>query len=390
MKRKRSVFIGVFAFLLLFCGLTFAATRQLKLTVFYSPHCQKCLKMKKEAIPQLQKKFQNQLSIEYKNLDEPQNFGLLLGLQHKYDSQMEIVLPVFYSEGRFLYGNKADLNSLTEMVRASLGSDPPQDPDLPQADFVSRFKEFNPLLIAGAGLIDGINPCAFTVIVFFMSFLAVEGYKKKELIVIGLSFILAVLVVYILLGVGLFGFLYTLKGFWAVSRAVNYLIGIFSIFLGFCAVYDIGKFRKTGSTQDLILQLPRSIKNRIQAVIGSHYRKPRSPQGPGDRRGLVHLIISAFACGFLISLLEAVCTGQTYLPTIGYILKTSSLKLRALWYLVLYNLMFILPLLVIFLFAVFGTTSEKFSGFFKKRLIFVKILMAVLFFGLGGLLIWNG
>ena len=93
--------------------------------------------------------------------------------------------------------------------------------------------------------------------------------------------------------------------------------------------------------------------------------------------------------GFLVSLLEAVCTGQAYLPTISFILKTTPLKLQAMGYLLLFNVMFVVPLLIIFIFAVFGVTSERFSKVFKKYLSVIKVLMAVLFFGFGIFLIWR-
>jgi len=93
--------------------------------------------------------------------------------------------------------------------------------------------------------------------------------------------------------------------------------------------------------------------------------------------------------GFLVSLLEAVCTGQTYLPTITFILKTTTLKLHALAYLVIYNLMFVVPLFIIFIFALLGITSGQFSNFLKKHLLLIKLLMAILFFGLGIFLIWR-
>jgi len=131
------------------------------------------------------------------------------------------------------------------------------------------------------------------------------------------------------------------------------------------------------------LQLPVPIKNRIHAVIGEHYRKP------DGKKKLAGLAISALATGFLVSLLEAVCTGQTYLPTIVFILQGYK-DLKASLYLVIYNLMFVIPLFVIFLFALFGATSQEFSGFMKKRLGSVKILMSLLFFGLGVYLIWRG
>jgi hypothetical protein len=63
--------------------------------------------------------------------------------------------------------------------------------------------------------------------------------------------------------------------------------------------------------------------------------------------------------------------------------------LQAAGYILLYNVMFILPLFIIFLLALWGVTSEQFSGFLKKNLAAIKIIMAALFFSLGVLLVYT-
>lgn len=107
------------------------------------------------------------------------------------------------------------------------------------------------------------------------------------------------------------------------------------------------------------------------------------------RRGIWGLLMSALIAGFLVSIIEAVCTGQVYLPTIIFVLKTAVLKLQALAYILIYNIMFILPLVAIFLFALLGVTSEQFARFLKKHLVAIKIVMAVLFFTLGIVLVYS-
>jgi cytochrome c biogenesis protein CcdA len=256
-------------------------------------------------------------------------------------------------------------------------------------DLQEYLKSFKPLAVVGAGLVDGINPCAFTVIVFFVSFLALQGYRKRELFAIGLTFILAVFITYLLIGLGLFNFLYRIRSFWAVAKAVNIGIGLLSILLGFLAVADFIKYRKSKDTENMFLQLPKVIKERIHSVIGGHYRRLKTGGG-SPAKTLLGLMLSALITGFLVSLLEAVCTGQLYLPTIAFVIKSGSLSARAVFYLLLYNLMFILPLAAIFLFALFGATSNEFSKFLKKHLGSIKILMSLMFFGLGILLLWRG
>jgi len=351
-----------------------------KLIIFYSPTCHKCAEVKNDLMPKIKKEFKDQITIEYLDINNIENYKFLLSLKEKYMKDLEIVMPVFYLEGNFLNGRDDLRNKLSKFIVNALKSSG-REGRLPAVDLVMHFKSFTPIIIISVGLVDGINPCAFTVIVFFISFLALQGYKKKELTVICLSFIFAVFLTYLLIGLGIFNFLYQLKGFWILTRIFNISIGIFSIVLGVLAIYDFLKFKKTGDTEGLLLQLPQSIKNRIHYVIGLHYRK--------TRKDIFRLVITALFTGFLVSILEAICTGQTYLPTITFILKTTDLKLQALVYLLLYNFMFILPLLIIFFFALLGATSGQFAHFLKRHLLGIKILMAVLFFGLGIFLIWR-
>jgi cytochrome c biogenesis protein CcdA len=125
-------------------------------------------------------------------------------------------------------------------------------------------------------------------------------------------------------------------------------------------------------------------------VIGMHYRKPKDPLESSQHKPLLFkLIISAFVSGFLVSILEAVCTGQLYLPTITFIFKTTPLRFRAFLYLILYNAMFVVPLLAVFLFAFFGVTSNQFAQFIKKHMLSIKFIMAIIFIGLGIFLIWR-
>lgn len=392
MSSSKYIFTSVFllAFLLIsVCGYPKEGNAAApKLIVFFSPGCHKCIEAKSQVIPEIEKEFAGKIEIEYRDINDIENYKYLLALRENNNSKIEIDLPVFFFKGKFLNGKSELRKDLKSLIAGSL-KEPGVEEQIPAIDLIARFKDLKSVAIAGAGLTDGINPCAFTVIVFFISFLALQGYRKRELIVIGLSFIFSVFLTYLLLGLGLFNFLYRIKGFWIVTKILNISVGIFSIALGVLAVCDFFKYRKTKNAEGLFLQLPQTVKNQIHSVIGMHYRKPKGQEPVFQRQHMFRLLISALITGFLVSLLEAVCTGQLYLPTITFVLKTTPLKLHALGFLLLYNLMFIAPLLAIFTFALFGVTSGQFAKFMKKHLLSIKILMAVIFFALGAFLIWR-
>ena len=83
--------------------------------------------------------------------------------------------------------------------------------------------------------------------------------------------------------------------------------------------------------------------------------------------------------GLIISILELACTGQIYLPVIISMSTMPELRGRATLFLVLYNLMFIVPLIIVFILAYYGTTSKQFTNFLKKHAAAVKIGMAIIF-----------
>jgi len=391
MRKILQKYLLCFSFILFFPAGVLALDKQElpKLIIFHSVNCHECIKVKTQIIPSIEKEFRGKVSFVYLDVGELENYKLFLGLKQESGSTVAFKVPLFYMEGRFLNNEgrvEVNLRNLIQDVLNSLKV----GPSLRPADLTVYFKSFVPLSIIIAGLEDGINPCAFTVIVFFISFLGLQGYRKRELFFIGFAFILAVFLTYLGIGLGVFSFFYRFKGFWIITRFLNITIGLASILFGIFAVYDYLKFKKTGSTDQLILQLPKVIKERIHKVVGFFYRKSTQEKQEGFSPSLGKLIASAFISGFLISLLEAVCTGQVYLPTIAFVLKASSFQLQALGYLLLYNIMFIFPLVVIFALALTGTTSGQFSGFLKKHLGSIKIFMAVLFFCLGIFLIWRG
>ncbi len=359
------------------------------LLFFYSPECHSCAKVKKEVLPEIEKEFKDKIAIEYHNMDDIENVKLFLSLKEKYPSAIGSAPPVFYFEGHFLNGT----NNLKENLKRLLESTPitstHEKENLPNINLVKFFQSLTPFAIITVGLIDGINPCAVTVIVFFMSFLAFQGYRKREIAVVGLIFIGSVYVTYVLIGIGIFGFLYRLQGFWILTKIINITIGCISILFSGYALYDFMKFRKTKSTQDMLLHLPKSVQASIHKVIRQHYVTKDGSSNQEVKRPMFGLMISALVTGFLVSVLEAVCVVKIYLPTIVFVLKTTQYKVKALIYLLLYNLLFVLPLIIIFIFALKGTTSERFAALLKGHLGLVKILMAIMFLCLGIFLLWR-
>jgi len=235
---------------------------------------------------------------------------------------------------------------------------------------IERFKKFGLSTVLVAGFIDGLNPCAFATIVFLVSYLAFLGKKSKEILTYGITFTFGVFIAYLLAGMGLMAGFRQLSGFPLITKGIYLVIAIFAFVLGIISFYDYVLFRR-GQMAKMKLQLPMALKKRVHGIIRKQTRSSKAG------------FIGTFTLGFVIAGTEVVCTGQLYLPTIGYIMTIPGLRAYAFVNLVLYNLMFIIPLSAIFVAAFFGVTSEKMAAVTKEHTGTVKLLTGILFIGLG-------
>lgn len=355
---------------------------KLTVTFFYSPYCKACLDVKTQFLPAVKDKYKDK--IEFKELDtysSSSNLSLLLSLGARF-KEGKVTTPTIWIGDELIVGKKEIESRLEERIEFYLNQMPHTPVRFFKVDILQVFRKLSVFTVVGSGLIDGINPCAFAVIVFFVSFLTVYGYKKREIILVGFSYCFAVFLTYLLIGLGFFEFLYKLAGYYLIIKFFYILVSLFCFSLFTLSLHDYFKFKKTGESDAAVLQLPKFFKKKINIIIGSRLRDKSESKGKNER-GAIDLMLTSFGAGFLVSLLEAVCTGQVYLPTIVFILKNTSLRIKAVTYLVLYNLMFILPLIVIFFLSLLGFSSQKFNNFLKRNVGGIKLLMAVLFFILG-------
>ncbi len=369
----------------------------IKIAIFFSPKCHACREIKEELLPGLADKYKNKIEISHHNIDEEAEFRFLLELEEKNGSLERGSIPKIFVGESMLVGSIQIRENLEKIIegylygkvayRASVKSESvsKEQPDR----IINLFKTFKAGTICWAGLIDGINPCAFTSLIFFLTFLSFSGYRRREVFYIGFFFILSSYLTYFLLGLGLFKFMMKLKAYAVLAEFFYLAVMILVFILGLFSLYDFFVFKKTGKTEDIKLKLPHALRQRIQSLIGKGYRQDaqESSNGEKPRKTLFRLGALAFAVGFLVSILESVCTGQVYFPTIAFITRVPVLRAKAISYLFLYNLMFIIPLLVIFFLTLAGLTSEGFSRLCRRHLAKIKFLTAIFFLSLFFLLL---
>lgn len=358
---------------------------KVEFALFVSPSCVHCNKLKQEYWGQLKQKYQDRIHFTEYDITQSGNHLVFMETAKMYGvPERQLGYPAAAVGSTFLMGYPTQIGTYAEnaIEKALLLREPTRVAAAASEEQAEKaFSQITFWAIVGAGLVDGINPCAFAVIVFFISFLSVYKYTRREIIVVGLAYCIAVFAAYLLLGVGVFKFLYAMRGFAYVIKTF-YIVtaGICLLFFGF-ALYDFWLYKKTKKSDDMLLQLPLGLKTRIHKIMGFFLRD--------KNKSTWRLMLAALAVGFGVSLIEAVCTGQVYVPTCVLIMQNPAFRAQAVFYLVLYNLLFIIPLVAVFVLALLGYESKMFNDFLKKHLGLAKICLCLVFLGLCLLLASN-
>ncbi|MCE5277842.1 MAG: hypothetical protein ABFD92_03645 [Planctomycetaceae bacterium] len=398
MMSRRSIMIMLAAVVVLAAaGAGRAAEAPLQVVFFMSPTCDHCMKVKRH-LPDILKQFGSRVEVHERDLGGQ----LLLWEEMRvYAEHYKVEVkapPAVFVGTRAMVGEEDILKSLEAAISQALaggevtfmpGASPvgtaasgPASGAAPVAaaasqSMIERFKSLGVGAIIVAGLVDGINPCAFTTIIFFLSMLGYLRKSKRDIIMVGVGFTAAIFVTYLALGLVLMQALIEFKAR-VVGAGGPMILGLVVAALVFAlsawSLVDVIRYKRSGDVRSMKLGLPKGIKQRIHKVIR---------EGLTSRR----LFIGSVVVGFIVAVLESICTGQTYAPVLYVIQELPSLRAQALPYLLLYNIMFILPLVVILFLGYKGVTSERLGDFMHRHLVGMKLGMAALFAALGAVVL---
>ena len=347
------------------------------LAYFHQPGCRECDRVQLD-LNYLQQRYP-QLVVHDFDVKAEAALAEWLGQRAGVPEGKRLTAPAVFVGGEALVGEKIHTDSLEALIvrHTATGAEAVWENRESQgeaaAGIIGRFRSFGALTVLAAGLVDGLNPCAFATVVFFISYLAFMGRRGREVLAAGAAFALGVFLTYLGVGVGVLRFLGSLPFLNTASRWINGLTAALCLILATGSLYDWWQARR-GKPQEMRLHLPARLRRWINRAVR---------EGAGMRA----FVPVTFVTGVVISVIELACTGQVYLPTILFVLGVPELQVQAGVYLVLYNLAFILPLVVVFLLAYFGTTSQQLGLFIHRRAATIKLATAGLFVLLAGWLI---
>jgi len=186
-------------------------------------------------------------------------------------------------------------------------------------------------LVGVAALIDSINPCAFGILLLTIAFLLSLQKTRASILKIGGVYILGLLTVYFLIGLGLLQALH-------IFNTPHFMAKVGAVLL--IALGGINLIKEFFPSFPIKLRIPQAAHTKMATLMN----KASLP--------------AIFLLGALVGLCEFPCTGGPYLMVLG-LLHDQGTYITGVGYLLLYNLIFILPLVLILFIASDNTLLAK-------------------------------
>ena len=213
--------------------------------------------------------------------------------------------------------------------------------------------------VTATALIDSINPCAIGVLILLVSIM-IAFKTKREMLFYGLMYILAVFVTYVLAGFGILYFLSSVPLF--VSEYISIIVGFLIIIAGLIEIKDFFWYGR-----GITLAIPPERAKQIQEMT-------KKITLPGV------LFLGTFVAG-----VELPCTGAPYLAIL--LLLSQNFNFPAFLMLILYNIIFVLPLIVILLMVYFGFKIQNIKRWKQNNRAYMRLATGIVLILLGWLLI---
>jgi len=225
-----------------------------------------------------------------------------------------------------------------------------------------EIKELTFAKIMSLAAIDAVNPCALAVLVLMLvAILTYNPKDKKKVIYAGLAFALSVFVMYLVYGLVIIRFFQLVQALTSIRLVLYRVLGGAAIILGILNLKDFFYY-KPGS---FMTEMPMFMRPKAKKMIG-HVTSPKG----------------AFFVGAFVTIFLLPCTIGPYVIASGIL---SALQLiQTLPWLLIYNLIFILPMIGITLFIYAGfTTVENVAGWKDKNIKYLHLISGIIIFLLG-------
>jgi cytochrome c-type biogenesis protein len=215
-------------------------------------------------------------------------------------------------------------------------------------------------LVITAGLLDSFNPCAIAILLIFIAMMLTLEKSRRTILILGTTYIVAVYLTYLAIGFGLLRAIHL----FLIPRYFTQVVGWFLIGWGLWGFKDYF-FPK------LPFRLSTSVKSR--QIIAAWADKVTVP--------------ATLVMGFFVAIFGFPCTGGIYLATLA-LLSQKATYFKGAGYLLLYNLMFVMPLILIFVASTNRFVTEKIINWNEKNSPVFRLTISTITIIMGSVLVF--
>ncbi len=363
------------------CNASIDSSKKITVLYFYFEYCKQCNEAGK-IIEELNNKetgvgdYADELDIRLLDASDSSTYRLLKKYFKEYNVPCEKQgVPIVFIGDVYLHGKTeiaADLKR--EISRIDLPGTKVIKLTGSDADTVEmKLSVVKMISVFLAGLVNGLNPCSLSLLLMFISMIMVKKVSVRKM---GFTFAASKFITFFLLGTLLYSIFAHLKIKWFGLLTK----GIILIFVVTIVILNINDYfsAKSDHYEKIKMQLPVRLRKACHEWIKNAVS--------GDNAGTI--MIMSFLLGMIITFGEFLCTGQIYLATIVYILQSnSSFTINALFYFLIYDIAFILPLLIITVAIDRGRELFDISEALRGKLPAIKLINAGLFLIFGVLIV---
>jgi cytochrome c biogenesis protein CcdA/glutaredoxin len=348
--------------------------KDVDLVFFYGQGCPHCAKARL-FFDEIKPDYPTLNIIEYEVYGNRQNNKLFQEMAAAFDTKISGVPTTFIDE-RVLVGFSASLGKTMEkeiqrcvktgcsspldrlkngdsedIIQIIGDSSPSKDPEKEELT-----QQLTIPAVISAAAVDAINPCAFAVLIILLTTVLASKNRKRALWA-GMAFTLSIYISYLLMGVGLYSAIQAAS----FTRIFYIVVAVLAIFVGLFNLKDYFWYGKW-----FVMEVPMSWRPKLQALI----------------RGVTS-IPGAFLIGFAVSLFLLPCTSGPYIVILGLLAHATEWN-YAMALLLLYNFIFVLPMIIITGAIYYGfTTTEQAEEWRKGKLKILHLIAGIIILLLG-------
>jgi len=223
--------------------------------------------------------------------------------------------------------------------------------------------EANFLGITGLALVDAINPCALAVLFMVLLVLLLQDPNKKNRVLVGgISFTLAIYIGYLIYGLIIVTLFTSMATFFKnISVYIYNGFAILAMLIGALQIKDFFYYKKGSIGTEMPLFMRPKVKKTINNITS---------------------VKGTFLIGLFVTLFLLPCTIGPYIVASGLLSQLGTFG--ALPWLLYYNLIFILPMLIIILLVYFGISRiQELEGWKERNIKKLHLISGILLFLVG-------